>query len=137
MRSNQAGFTLIELMVVLAITAIVIGGVAMAMPSSPHRELGKDAQLLANSLEAARAVSRSNRTTLVVDVRKNGFIVTGIGQSQLNQWQSPDTQAQPIRVLVGPEALIPESKVYLSGAEGAQYIVKTDGVAPFHFVSEQ
>lgn len=137
MRSKQQGFTLIELIVVLAITAVVIGGVAMAIPSSSHRELGRDAQYLANSLEAARAVSRSNRTSLTVEVRENGFVVTGAGKSQLKPWLSADTHAQPSKVVVGPEALIPKATIYLSGADGVRYSVQSNGVAPFQFVSEQ
>ncbi|RYY52357.1 MAG: type II secretion system protein GspH, partial [Comamonadaceae bacterium] len=54
------GFTLLELMVVIAIMALATAGVAFAMRDSSQAALEREAERLAVLLDAARAQSRAS-----------------------------------------------------------------------------
>ncbi|MDO9165761.1 MAG: prepilin-type N-terminal cleavage/methylation domain-containing protein, partial [Rhodoferax sp.] len=54
---NSAGFTLLELLVVVAIMAMASAGVGFAMRDSSQVQLDREAQRLAALLESARARS--------------------------------------------------------------------------------
>ena len=54
------GFTLLELLVVVAIIAIATAGVSFAMRDSQATQLEREGQRLAALLESARAQSRSS-----------------------------------------------------------------------------
>ncbi|HMT17930.1 MAG TPA: prepilin-type N-terminal cleavage/methylation domain-containing protein, partial [Ottowia sp.] len=53
------GFTLIELMVVMAIVAIGAALASLALPDSDSRTLAREGERLAALLESARAQSRA------------------------------------------------------------------------------
>ena len=54
----ERGFTLIELMVVLAVIALGTALVSLSLPDGDRRALNQDAERLAALLESARAQSR-------------------------------------------------------------------------------
>ena len=56
---RQRGFTLLELLVVLAIVAMASAGVGFAMRDSGQAQLEREAQRLAALLESARARSQA------------------------------------------------------------------------------
>ena len=56
---RNRGFTLIELMVVLALVALATASVAMAMRSSDRDQLEREAERLGTLLDAARAEART------------------------------------------------------------------------------
>ncbi|MES2939262.1 MAG: prepilin-type N-terminal cleavage/methylation domain-containing protein [Pseudomonadota bacterium] len=129
------GFTLLELLIVVAIMAIATAGVSFALRDSAVSQLERDADRLAALLESARAQSR----TLGVPVRwravEGGFRFEGLPPKTLpDHWLSDTTSAVPSAPLVlGPEAVIgPQSVVLVSqAAPGRSLRVATDGLRPF------
>ena len=59
-RPRTFGFTLLELLVVVAIIAIASAGVSFALRDSADTQLEREAQRLAALLESARAQSRTS-----------------------------------------------------------------------------
>lgn len=74
-----AGFTLLELIVVLAIMGLVVGFAIPALTSSSGTELRASARTLAAALRRTRnhAVSTNSAAALSVDVDKHQFAVAG------------------------------------------------------------
>src|SRR6478736_6043484 len=58
--ARAAGFTLVELLVVMAIIGLAMAGVAFAMRDTSHAVLDREAERLAALFEAARAQSRAS-----------------------------------------------------------------------------
>lgn len=132
------GFTLLELLIVVAIVALASAGVSLALRDAAQSRLDTQAQRLAALLESARAQSR----TLGVPVRwrttSTGFAWEGLpttGPSPLpTGWTEPGVSAHSAQpVLLGPEPLIPPQSVrlWLTDAPGRSLQVGTDGVHPF------
>ena len=79
-RSLQAGFTLLEMLVVLVILGLVVGLVVARGPSrSPRLELQTSASRLAQTMRLARtrAIATNHATTVVVDVANHRFAMDG------------------------------------------------------------
>lgn len=140
------GFTLLELLVVLAIMAVLTGGVLLALPPAGERALKHDGEQLAALLEAGRARARAAGLPLVwqAQAAEAGFGQGGASSGQVFRWQgmavppdwpqrwhSPETQAQSVRILLGPEPVLPAQQVVLFGAQGQRLVVASDGVQPF------
>ncbi len=70
-RSIQAGFTLIELMVVMAIIAIGLGAVVLSLRTGDGERLLQEGERLAALLDVARAQSRSSGVPLVFATRRD------------------------------------------------------------------
>jgi len=143
---GQAGFTLLELMVVVFIMAMASAAVVLRMRDGPSVDLERDAQRLAAVLESARAQSRMQGTPVYWRGTDAGFALDGISPPQPEQsWQSKDTvladvlphtqaaDAPQRRVRLGPEPLLdPQTIVIASRQSPAQQVrVATDGVRPF------
>lgn len=133
--SSSRGFTLIELMVVVALIAVATAGAVLSMRDSVSSALERDAQRLAAMLEAGRARSRASELPAVWQLAGNGFVVRGLLQPEAPQsWLSADTRAvvgPP--VMLGPEPLIAAQRIELySASQPRQRLwVATDGLRPF------
>lgn len=132
-----AGFTLLELLLVVALIAMVTAGASLALRDSAQARLETEAMRLAALLDAARAQSR----TLGIPVRwqptAQGFIWQGLGTDSANAlpttWLDPTTRAGNSAILLGPEPVIAPASVtlVLATAPDKPIRIATDGVRPF------
>jgi general secretion pathway protein H len=140
-RRRSAGFTLLELLVVVAIIAIASAGVSFALRDQAGIALERDAERLAALLESARARSRLSGQPVRWVADAQGFHFDGLPPGVLPQnWLAPETRVVGRGVLVlGPEPLIGRQEVVLTSAEqpGRTLRVATDGLRPFTSRSEQ
>lgn len=134
-RAVQAGFSLIELLVVVSIIAIASAGVAFAVRDSAGASLERDAQRLAALLEAARAQSRLTGQPVRWVAREDGFRFEGLPPESLpHGWLATSTRVAGTAVLVlGPEPIIgPQAVILVSSGQPVQALrVATDGLRPF------
>jgi general secretion pathway protein H len=135
LRRRAAGFTLLELLVVLAIIAFASAGVVFALRDAGGDPLEREAQRLAALLESARARSRLTGQPVRWVAGEAGFRFEGLPEGTLpTEWLVPDTQVNGRRVLVlGPEPVIGPQAVVLSSPQHPErgMRVATDGLRPF------
>lgn len=129
------GFTLLELMVVVAIMAMATAGVSLAMRDSSQTQLEREAQRLAALLESARAMSRMSANTVVWRTAPNGFEFEGLPKAAMPAgWLGSDVVATSARpVVLGPEPIIGPQRIRLSirSQPTRSLDITTDGVRPF------
>ncbi len=129
------GFTLIELMVVVAIIAIASAGVMFAVRDSAGSRLEREALRLAALLESARAQARASGQVVRWRAVDGGFRFEGLpGNALPSRWQGDDIQVRGTPQLVlGPEPLLPPQAVVIESTAlpGRPLQVATDGVRPF------
>ena len=128
------GFTLLELLIVVAIMAVATAGVSFALRDASQTQLEREAQRLAALLESARAQSRMSGVPVVWRAVGQGFAFDGLtGANTLpTTWLGQGVQASGA-VLLGPEPILPPQQVRLASIDtaGRSLIVFTDGVRPF------
>jgi general secretion pathway protein H len=138
---RASGFTLLEIMVVVAIAAIATAGVAFVLRDSGEASLEREAQRLGALLESARARSRMSGQPVRWVAAEQGFRFEGLPPDALPRaWLAPDTRVAGRGVLVlGPDPIIGPQAVVLTRAEhpGQQVRIATDGLRPFAVVREQ
>lgn len=133
------GFTLLELLVVVALIAVATAGVSLSLRDGADSALERDAERLANLLETARAQARANGLPVVWRTRgedgAQGFVFEGLPPPGLpGAWLTSSTRAAPgPAVTLGPEPLIEPRAVALSSSTrpDRQLWVVTDGLRPF------
>ena len=136
------GFTLLELLVVLAIVALGSAGVALALRDTSLVRLENEALRLSALLESARVRSQVSGVPWHWQLDRDGFRFEGatIAEPDLPQdWLDPDTharverQADTDRLTLGPEPIIEPQTVTLFSRSQPQHQVRltTDGVRPF------
>ncbi|MES2876817.1 MAG: prepilin-type N-terminal cleavage/methylation domain-containing protein [Pseudomonadota bacterium] len=140
-RRHNLGFTLLELLVVVAIVALVSAGVGFAMRDSSQVQLDRDAERLGALLESARARSRVMGVPVRWRATAHGFVFDGLPSDALpGQWLDPDTAVAGTSgaeggpsLLLGPEPLIgPQAVVLVSRTQAGRTVrLATDGVRPF------
>jgi general secretion pathway protein H len=139
-RRRHAGFTLLELMVVVSIIAIAAAGVSFAVRDAGGAPLDRDAQRLAALLESARARSRLSGQPVRWVAQPEGFRFEGLPRDALPQgWLDPHTQVLGPGVLVlGPEPVIPPQAVVLASSDRPERALRiaTDGLRPFAVTAE-
>ncbi len=133
------GFTLLELLVVVALIAVATAGVSLSLRDSAESALERDAERLANLLETARAQARANGAPVVWRAQTQGdaqgFVFEGLPPPGLPEaWLNPSTRVAPDTALtLGPEPLIEPQAVALHNntRPERQLWVVTDGLRPF------
>ena len=153
----RRGFTLLELLVILAIVAVSVGIATVALRDGTATALERDAVRLAALLEMARAESRVTGTSVRWvpgntqdrgndQARQNkqageaggasdDFRFVGLSALQTlpTRWLDGRVTARVVgatTVLLGPEAIVPAQRVVLS-LEEQRLEITTDGLAPF------
>jgi general secretion pathway protein H len=142
------GFTLMELMVVVAIIAIASAGVMFAIPDASATALEREAQRLAALLDSARAQSRASGLAITWKPTEQGFVFEGMAKIKNEKtgetedlvkfpttWLSNETQAEVANGLasslaLGPEPIIAAQEVVLRHA-ARSLTLATDGIRPF------
>lgn len=140
-RRLAAGFTLLELLLVVAIIAIASAGVSFALRDAAGDPLAREAQRLAALLESARARSRMTGQPVRWVADEAGFRFEGLADETLpRNWLTGDTRVRGRAVLLlGPEPVIGPQAVVLTSAERPENSVRvgTDGLRPFAVAVEQ
>lgn len=140
MRAHR-GFTLLELMVVVALIALATATVTLGLPDSNRSRLETEALRLGAVLDAARAQSRTSGVPLLWQPTDSGFSLAPAGTTTSaavppKAWLHEGTRveiAQPpnARVLVlGPEPLTPPQRLVLRLGD-ARLALASDGLGPF------
>ena len=144
MQRNR-GFTLLELMVVVAIVALVTAGATLALRDDSGTRLEREALRLSAMLESARAQSRTTGMPVVWRALPRGFEFIGLPQARssrdaatagLRPWLFEETEvlvSQPPgaqTLVLGPEPLIPAQTLLLS-LDGRSLRLVSDGFLPF------
>ncbi|MDI9233820.1 prepilin-type N-terminal cleavage/methylation domain-containing protein [Limnohabitans lacus] len=133
-QTSSQGFTLLELLVVVALIAIATAGVSLSLRGSADSALERDATRLAALMETARAQSRASGLTVVWRNTPTGFVFEGLPPPGLPQnWLNDSTRAaQPLAVVLGPEPLIAPQSIALVSTQGTSSIwLVSDGLSPF------
>ncbi len=132
------GFTLIELMVVLALVALLTGIVSWRLQPGAPEQLAQESRRLALWLETARHQARVEQRPVQARISAQGAVLIGVArpdspQARLN-WLYPATRPRTEQtVWLGPEAVLPAQTLELihTGAAQAQVRVWTSGVGPW------
>lgn len=146
----QRGFTLMELIVVVAIIAIASAGVMFAMPDASSTALEREAQRLAALFDSARAQSRASGLAVTWRPTDEGFVFEGIPKIKNTKtgemedlvkfpsnWLSSETQVDASsRLALGPEPVIAQQEVVLHHA-ARSLTLATDGIRPFAIKSSE
>lgn len=145
-----SGFTLLELLVVLAIVVIGSAGVGFAMRDGTQSQLEREALRLSALLESARARSQLSGVPVRWQPQSNGFRFEGLtrlADLQANlptAWLDADTRAsvetaaplsrgESAPLLLGPDPIIAPQAVDLASRSQPSKTLRlaTDGVRPF------
>jgi general secretion pathway protein H len=137
------GFTLIELMIVVALVAVAAGVVSLALRDPAATRLETEAQRLSALLESARAESRVSGLTVLwlpldEQVEADFRFVQQSGAKTRpmalpTRWLEPQVRAEVVggtSVQLGPEPLIGAQRIVLRLAD-RRLVLATDGLGPF------
>lgn len=142
MKSHNAGFTLIELMVVIALIAIVSAVASLALRDPAATRLEQEAARLTALLESARAEARASGLEArwvphAPDSDQGpGFDFVGlpnIAGERPTHWLNEGVVAEIVGgrfVTLGPEPLIGKQRIVLRLDE-QRLELSTDGLGPF------
>jgi general secretion pathway protein H len=155
--STTQGFTLIELIVVVAIVAIAAALVSLSLPDAGQKRLDEDAARLSALLEGARAQSRATgvpvrweplianddnpRTVGANDgLPARHFRFDGLpGVVEMpSRWLHEGVVAEVVgarALILGPEPLIGPQRVVLR-LDDRRAVLATDGLGPFAAVED-
>ena len=137
MRTQQAGFTLVELLVVLVLLALGSSLVVANMHSSLPSSMDMEAQRLQAFLENARAQARSRHTALKWSSDARGFTLTPIDNPQVvlqrMEWIASGTFSEPHSLWISPEPLQTPARLTLRHADipAASWVLESHGADAF------
>jgi general secretion pathway protein H len=137
----RAGFTLVELLLVLALIALTAGLVSLSLRDPEGTRLEHDALRLSALLEAARAEARATGVAVRFEMRAGAqdgeapFRFVGLLQRQgeREHWLTPEVQGEIVgasALALGPEPIIAPQRIVLRLGQH-QLVLATDGLAPF------
>jgi general secretion pathway protein H len=136
--ASARGFTLLELLLVVALVAIVSAGISHSLPDERQVQLEVQAYRLAALLESARGASRLSGTPMQWQVTNDGFVWRGESPHSVDKlpttWQISGISVDAVQPLVlGPEPVIAPQHVrlWLGTQPELGFYVGTDGVRPF------
>ena len=133
----RRGFTLIELVVVVAIIAIAAAVASLALRDAGADRLAREGERLAALLESARATSRASGVPVIWHPAPGGFAWEGLPSTAdplPTRWLDAGTAAAGnAPVVLGPDPVIgPQAVVIRRGDAGAASLtLVTDGLRPF------
>lgn len=136
-----AGFTLVELLVVMVLIGLATAVVSLALRDPSAYRLDQEAARLGALLEAGRAEARASGLPVRFELGSDeGFRFSGLPPKvELpKHWLNEGVQARIVgarAVLLGPEPLIGAQSVELTLGE-RRITVATDGLAPFKALDE-
>jgi general secretion pathway protein H len=140
MKRLQRGFTLIELIVVVAIIAIAAGVASLALRDADAKALDQEAARLSALLESARAQARAGGLPVRFEIASAGnsegafrFVGLPPAVKMPTRWLDERTTAEIVgaRALrLGPEPLIGAQRIVLRLQERS-LVLATDGLGPF------
>ena len=123
------GFTLLELLLVIAIIAIASAGVSLALRDSAQTQLEMEAQKLAAVLDGARAQARASGIAMRWQASDNGYLLN----QKATPWQYPGIAAESPTLVLPPEPMMARASVRLWRTEQPERSlwVRSDGLRPF------
>lgn len=135
------GFTLIEVMLVMAIVAIATGLVSLALRDGSQSRLEEEGARLSSLLESARAEARASGVAVrwvpalagASDGAHFRFVGLPLGAELPTRWLGDGISAEVIgarALLLGPEPVLPAQQVVLQ-LDDRRLVLSTDGLAPF------
>ena len=139
--ASARGFTLIELMVVVALIAIASAVASLALRDPAAAKLEQEAARLVALLESARAEARASglaarwEPLTAAGRRRRAFASSACRPTEPlpTHWLETGTAAQVIgarAVVLGPEPLIGEQRIVLR-LDDQRLTLATDGIGPF------
>lgn len=141
-RTVSRGFTLLELMVVVAIIAITVSVVSSAVPDPSSTRLEREAARLVAILESARMQARSGALTVLWVPQSRGddadYQFIGLPQVLMPplRWLTPEVRAEVVggrSIVLGPEPVIGAQSLVLR-LEDRQLVIGTDGLGAFQVI---
>jgi general secretion pathway protein H len=133
----QRGFTLLELMLVIALLAVAVGMATLALRDGNASRLEEEGERLSALLEGGRAKSRAMGLDLrwAPDPDRPGFNFIGLPASvtMASTWIDERTRAEVIGapdLRLGPEPVIGAQRLMLR-LEDRSLVLATDGLGPF------
>jgi general secretion pathway protein H len=140
-QASPGGFTLLELLLVVALIAVASAGVAFSLRESGEQLLEREALRLVARLDAARAQSRASGNAIVWRPDGDGYVFIGSAGSAGSPeapipWLEPGTRVRDDKTLVlGPEPIIGAQAIELVLGDRSLRVA-TDGLRPFAVVPE-
>jgi general secretion pathway protein H len=146
--NRSRGFTIVELLIVLAIIALGVGLVSMALPDSEASRLEEEAARLSALLDSARAEARvagvavrwvprpsqaAGEQAAPPDVPQFQFVGLPRSSQMATRFLDNRTQAQVVggaHLVLGPEAILPAQRVVLRLGQ-RRLELHSDGLGPF------
>jgi general secretion pathway protein H len=128
---KMQGFTLLELMVVVAIIGISMGLISLAIRDSPSQDLQMEARKLAARIELARVRSRSSGAIVLWQPTEKGYRFSGLESQELDsQWSNPKIKIDSAAIVLGPEPVLPPQSITLT-YDRQSIRIGSDGVGAF------